>query len=70
MDLMKLKNGLTSSFLLKGTNSDMLEDALAFARALLHVTNLDVCQDFVYISANGRRTIGIEDILPLLQKVS
>lgn len=70
MDLMKLKNNLTSSFLLKGTNSDMLEDALAFARASLHVENLDVCQDFVYVSANGKKAIGVEDILPLLQKVA
>lgn len=70
MDLMKLKNNLMSSFLLKGTNSDMLEDALAFARALLHTENLDVCQDFVYVSANGKKTIGVEDILPLLQKVA
>ena len=70
MDLMKLKNNLTSSFLLKGTNSDMLEDALAFARAFLRTTNLDVCQDFVYVSANGKKTIGVEDILPLLQKVA
>lgn len=70
MDLAKLKNNLTSSFLLKGTNSDMLEDALAFARVLLHTENLDVCQDFVYVSADGKKTIGVEDILPLLQKVS
>lgn len=67
MDLMKLKNELTSSFLLMGDDVSMLADALAFAKAFLHTEYLDSHPDFLLVETS-EKMMGVEAIAPIMQK--
>ncbi len=69
-DLLKMKNSLTSSFLLKACDSSALNDALAFAKASLHTESLENHPDYLFISSCGKKTIGVDDVLPLIRKCS
>lgn len=49
-------------------DSRMLQDALILAREALGTDNLSVHPDYLFIEPVGKKTIGVEEVLPVVEK--